>query len=103
MTFDEIEDWKKDYLRGLQEAIGRSQFYPEEARRRRETGTVKVGFVLLRDGRIARIHLRRSSGSLLLDEAAQEALRRLGRYKPIPPAFGRSRWEMAVPIRYDLR
>ncbi len=94
---------RKAFLRGLQQAISRYQFFPEEAARRRQTGTALVAFVLEGDGAITGIHVRRSSGSALLDEAAQETLRRLGRYRPIPLEFGRSRWEMAVPVVYELK
>jgi protein TonB len=61
-----------------------------------------VAFVLEDDGTIVGIHLERSSGSTLIDEAALATLRRLGRYRPIPPEFGRSRWEMKIPIRYEF-
>jgi len=30
-------------------------------------------------------------------------VRRLGRYKPIPPALGRSSWTVRVPISFSLR
>jgi protein TonB len=94
---------KKAYLNGLKPAIAAHQFFPEEAKRRRESGTVVVGFVLEQDGRITGIHLRRSSGSALIDQAAQDSLRRLGRYKPIPWQFGIRTWNLSVPIVYDLR
>jgi len=99
---EEVKADRKAFLRGLRQAISRYQFFPEEAARRRETGTALVGFVLESDGSITGIHLQRSSGSPLLDETARETLRRLGHYKPIPPELGRSHWKMAVPIAYEL-
>ncbi|WP_296651223.1 energy transducer TonB [Paraburkholderia sp.] len=48
--------------------------YPEAARRRGETGTALVRFVVDTDGHIQHAQLKRSSGSPRLDEAALGAL-----------------------------
>lgn len=92
-----------EYLRGLQQAIARNRFYPPEARGSEVKGTVVVGFTLQGDGRLADIRLVKGSGHEVLDRAALETLRRLGTYKAIPAALGRSRWPVRVPIAFDLR
>jgi protein TonB len=48
--------------------------YPEIARRRGETGTAVVRFVVDTDGRIKSVRLQRSSGYSRLDDAALDAL-----------------------------
>lgn len=91
------------YLAELQRAIARHQRYPDDARRRRKTGVVTLAFVLQGDGRIRQVQVQGSAGDSSLDAAALQALKRLDRFKPIPPAIGRQTWAMRVPIRFDLR
>lgn len=90
------------YLAGLRRAIAKKRRYPAGARRRGDTGVATVSFVLAKNGRISGTRVDKSSGSRALDEAAVETLRRLGRYKPIPEALGRTRWPLRVPIRFAL-
>lgn len=94
---------EKQYLAGLQRAIAKKRRYPSHARRRGETGVVRVSFVLAQSGRISGARVDKSSGSGTLDKAALETLKRLGRYKPIPKAIGRTRWRLRVPIRFALK
>jgi protein TonB len=49
------------------------------------------------------VSIAKSSGDSALDQAAMQALQRLGRFKPIPVSIGRASWSMRVPIRFDLR
>jgi periplasmic protein TonB len=90
------------YLEGLGRAVAAHKFFPETARRQRLEGQVIVEFVLEGSGRIARIRVRRGSGHELLDQAALQVLQELGHYEPIPHEFGRTRWELSVPIRFSL-
>jgi protein TonB len=91
------------YLAELQRAISRNRYYPKKARRNKLEGKVTVTFVLRKDGRLTSIGLARGSGHSALDEAALQTLRRLGRFKPIPDAIGRSQWKLRIPINYALR
>lgn len=94
---------ERAYLGELQRAIARHQRYPEDARRRRVTGATTLAFVVQASGRIAELQVARSSGDPSLDQAAVQAVKRLGSFKPIPPSIGRSSWPMRVPIEFDLR
>ncbi|EXJ16207.1 energy transducer TonB [Imhoffiella purpurea] len=94
---------ERAYLAALQRAIARQQRYPTSARRRQQTGVATVAFVLQADGRIGGIRIAKGSGHGSLDQASLDALRRLGRFKPIPPEVGRTSWPLRVPIRFDLR
>lgn len=91
------------YLAELQRAIKRQQRYPEAARHRGAAGTTTLTFVLQADGRIDRVQVARSAGDTELDQAAVEAINRLGRFKPIPSVIGRDSWTLRIPIRFDLR
>ncbi|MBK5966157.1 hypothetical protein CCR95_19245 [Thiocystis minor] len=94
---------EQDYLTALRQAIARHQNYPVESRRREQTGIATVAFVIRADGRIDRVQLAQGSGQPALDRAALDALRRLGRFKPIPTSLGRQSWPLRVPIRFDLK
>lgn len=91
------------YLAELQRAIKRQQRYPEAARDRGAAGTATLTFVLQADGRIDRVQVAKSAGDSELDQAAVQAINRLGRFKPIPSVIGRGSWTLRIPIRFDLR
>jgi protein TonB len=93
---------EKQYLAGLRRAIAKKRHYPTRALQTGKTGVATVYFVLDQQGRIRDARLDKSSGSSALDQAAVETLRRLARYKPIPEALGRARWQLRVPIRFAL-
>lgn len=94
---------ERAYLTALQRAIARHQRYPAGARRHGQTGVATLSFVIEADGRIGQIRLAQSSGHASLDQAALQALARLGRFDPIPKSIGRSRWSLRIPIRFDLK
>ncbi|MBK1656057.1 hypothetical protein CKO29_15325 [Allochromatium vinosum] len=94
---------ERAYLTALQRAIARHQHYPAGARRHGQTGVATLAFVIEADGRIGQIRLAQSSGHASLDQAALQALARLGRFDPIPKSIGRSRWSLRIPIRFDLK
>ena len=94
---------ERAYLAALQAAIAARQQYPAEARRSGRVGTVTVAFVILSDGRITQMRIAKGSGVPSLDSAALDALRRLGRFRPIPSTLGRASLALRVPVRFDLR
>ncbi|MBK1718439.1 energy transducer TonB [Thiocystis violacea] len=94
---------ERDYLNALQGAIARHQQYPMNARRQQQSGVATLAFVIRADGGIGQIRVAKSSGHSALDQAALQAMYRLGRFKPIPKSFGRQSWPLRVPIRFDLK
>lgn len=77
--------------RRIQEAL----VYPALARRRALEGESEVAFEIAPGGRPDAIELVRSSGSVLLDRAAQRAVQDAA---PLPPVLGRLR----IPVRFVL-
>jgi len=90
------------YKSALQAEIARHRHYPHIARRMRHEGTVEVGFVVLADGRLTAIEVLKSSGHRLLDEAAVQAVREVGQFRPIPAELARTRWPLSVPLNFRL-
>jgi TonB family protein len=70
--------------------------YPLEARERSESGETWVAFMITPEGMPLGITVSRSSGFATLDRAAEEAVRRAGKF---PLVYGRVR----IPVRFKLR
>ncbi len=74
--------------------------YPDEARRDGTEGRVIVRFTVDRSGMVTSVALVSSSGSTVLDEAAQALLR--GAHLPSPSAPAQDQLTVTLPVRYSL-
>ncbi|WP_454618890.1 energy transducer TonB [Bradyrhizobium cenepequi] len=83
----------------LMQHIERFQRYPGAARRAHLEGTVKLAFVMDRDGKIVDAWVRSSSGQSVLDREAVEALRRA---EPLPsiPSELPGRLSVLLPVSF---
>jgi periplasmic protein TonB len=68
-------------LAGLQAYISRNTMYPEEAMRRRISGTVIVRFCIEADGTVSKIALSKAINPVL-DSVSVQAIRRMPRWRP---------------------
>ncbi len=86
-----------DY-RYIRDAIMQNVHYPDEAIRLGIEGKVLVSFIVLENGRTSEVKIVGSSGSLLLDRSAKEAVAttRIGRKVPY-------RVVVHLPITYKLK
>ncbi|MEW6386375.1 MAG: TonB family protein [Thermodesulfobacteriota bacterium] len=91
------------YLAQVRRLLEQHKNYPSLARRRHQQGVVVLSFTIGAGGQIESAGLRKSSGHMLLDQAAQETLRRVQRFPPLPPALGRTRLTIQVPLAFHLR
>jgi protein TonB len=53
-----------------------------------------VGFSIQRNGLIANVALAKSSGNLLIDQAAERAVRAAGRFPPLPPQYSQGQLDI---------
>jgi protein TonB len=90
------------YLRALRGRIQGSLRYPAAARRRGLSGTVHLELDIEASGAIARVSLARSSSHRVLDEAALEAVRGLGRV-PFPLDVRPRQLRVRLPVVFQLR
>jgi protein TonB len=102
-TPDERDQIRLEYQSALAEAIEREKFYPSLARRLNQEGMIRVGFTVLADGRITNIHLVEPSAATALNQGAIEAIKRVGQFKPIPPALGMQSMDLNISLIYKLR
>jgi protein TonB len=90
------------YLALLRRRIHESLTYPSTARRRSMTGTVQVELDILPTGRVDRVSLASSSSHRVLDEAALDAVRAIGRV-PFPPNVRPRHLRVRLPVVFELR
>jgi protein TonB len=91
-----------DFKSRLRIAIESLKEYPARARARGQSGIVKVGFTLKKDGMIVGIHLSERSEYDILNHAAVDTLVRLGHYKAIPDDVAMGDLSFVVPLNFKL-
>ena len=102
LTDEEVGEIRDGYLTGIYRAIEECKRYPRSARRMQQEGVVEVAFTILADGAIGEVRISKASGYSLIDKAALEAVNNIGQLDPIPEALEMERWELILPIRYEL-
>jgi periplasmic protein TonB len=90
------------YLAGIRRRIQESLEYPQAARRRGIKGTVQLEILIKADGAISGVSVAGSSSHPLLDEAALEAVRSLGR-QPFPAGLLPRPLRVRLPVVFDLK
>lgn len=83
-------------LRRAQASLNRHLYYPPEAVAQGMEGEVILLLTLDETGQLAAVDIARSSGHVLLDQAALDAARRIGR---LPG----SRRQMLFPVSFRLK
>lgn len=82
-------------LETIRERVQDAVVYPHTARERGIEGTARIQFRIAPDGRAAEIATVASSGSALLDSAAEQAARNA---RTLPQLYG---W-VRIPVRFEL-
>lgn len=90
------------YLAGVRRRIQESLQYPRAARRRGVKGTVHLEILIKPDGAISGVAVAASSSHSLLDDAALEAVRGLGR-QPFPAGLLPRPLRVRLPVVFDLK
>jgi protein TonB len=93
---------KEIYIAEIRSKIEANKSYPLISRRMGQTGIVIVAFTLLKDGSIMDLHVHKSSRFDRLDASAVEAVRKVGRFNPIPSEVGESQMDINVPVKFYL-
>ena len=82
-----VDQWRQRI-----EKIG-TQYFPEEARRRKLYGSLVMTVHIKADGSVEKVEIDRSSGVRLLDSAARRAVDLAGPFPPFPAAV-RKDWDI---------
>ena len=91
-----------DYLERLKRHLARHRDYPRAAINARQEGTVQFSIVIAADGRVLGARIERSSGHVLLDEAALAMVQRANPVPPLPPEMGLAQAEVVLPSTFTL-
>jgi protein TonB len=82
--------------------LERRKRYPAAATRGRVQGVATVAFEIDRSGKLLSFQLVSSSGHVILDEEAQDLLRRIGTFPPLPVEISSATLSVSVPIRFSF-
>lgn len=93
---------KADYYTKLQAWLNAHKHYPTEARHQGWEGVTELEFVVQPDGHVAWSRLARSSGYLMLDDAATRLLDDAQPLPVPPPELDARGRHVRVPISYRL-
>lgn len=95
---NEIENYKVY----LEDTIRSNKKYPTKARRMRHQGSVKVRFVIDKNGKIMEYEIVRPSGFSTLDKATLSLFKRVDSFDAPPEAL-ETPYEFTIPLVYKLR
>jgi TonB family protein len=89
------------YLEAVRRRIQESLTYPEAARRRSVTGVVKIEITVQPNGKIGEATIVMSSSHPVLDDAALDTVRSLGRV-PFPPGIRPRTLRAVLPVVFEI-
>jgi periplasmic protein TonB len=93
-------DIRSEYHAELRARIDENKYYPPLSRRLGQKGTVIVAFTLLEDGNIVNVRIDTPSNFERLNESALDAVKKVGRFKPIPLELRESKMDIKVPVKF---
>lgn len=102
VSLEEMQNIKDIYLTNFRKTIEQKKVYPVNAKRLRQSGTVKVKLTLLHDGTIKNVHIMESSSFKLLDDATLKVLQEIAKIAPFPKELRDTEMQIVIPIEYKL-
>jgi TonB family protein len=91
-----------DYFLEIKKRIEAHLVYPQEAARQNQSGQLMLEFVVKKDGTVAIVELRRSSGVGILDRYSLNTIRLSSPFPPIPERMGMERVVISASFTYVL-
>lgn len=77
--------------------------YPRSARRKRQQGRVVLAIRIDRHGRIRHVHIKKSCGNRVLDQAALASITEVERVPPPPAFLTQEQHTLYMPVQYRIR
>lgn len=103
MATGSVSDTPPRYRDELRAWLARHKHYPQQARRRRQQGTVVLYFVITRGGHLVSWQIRKSSGHPLLDQAVVHMIKSANPLPALPSSVHMQRLALTVPVTFKLR
>lgn len=95
-----VTDALSVYKAELRSVIDKNKFYPTMSKRLGHTGTVVVAFTLMSDGAITDVRVDSPSKYEGLNHSAVDAVKKIGKFKPIPKELGMAKMDVKVPVKF---
>ena len=102
IPLDTPEPRYQDYFNKIRERIKAKWIYPREAGDRGIEGELLIEFHIAKDGRVAFIELRNSSGTAILDDAALTAVKLAQPFPPVPDEIAKQTLAINGQFRYQI-
>ncbi len=102
IPLDTPEPRYQDYFNKIRERIKAKWIYPREAGERGIEGELLIEFHIAKDGRVAFIELRNSSGTAILDDAALTAVKLAQPFPPVPDEIAKRTLAINGQFRYQI-
>jgi protein TonB len=91
-----------DYLERVRQALAKHKRYPEQARKLKQVGTVRISLHLARDGTVLGAQIATGSGFPLLDEAAVQMARDASPVPRVPDDVDGETVKIALPVTFEI-
>lgn len=102
IPLDTPEPKYQDYFNKVRERIKSKWVYPRPAGDRGIEGELLIEFHIAKDGRLAFIELRHSSGTAILDDAALTAVKLAQPFPPVPDDIAKQTLAINGQFRYQI-
>jgi protein TonB len=102
IPLDTPEPRYQDYFNKVRERIKSKWVYPRQAGDRGIEGELLIEFHIAKDGRLAFIELRHSSGTAILDDAAMTAVKLAQPFPPVPDEIAKQTLPINGQFRYQI-
>ena len=102
IPLDTPEPKYQDYFNKIRERIKANWIYPRQAGERGIEGELLIEFHISKDGRVAYIQLRHSSGTAILDDAALTAVKLAQPFPPVPDEIAKQTLAINGQFKYQI-
>lgn len=90
----------QNYIKAIQAKIINAVYYPKEARDAGWQGILKLSLLISSDGSLKNMSVAQSSGYKILDDAGQEAVKKITPFSPLPTQLNLEELRIEIPIVY---
>ena len=95
-------DILQSFARSVRKKIQASKKYPIAAQTAGIEGRTGVRLTILKDGRLQKVEVAKSSGYEILDKAALQSVREAAPFPPIPEKARREEIQMSVTLIFKI-
>jgi TonB family protein len=103
LSSEELSELWTGYTTKVRQMIARAKIYPSVARDKGQQGKIDLSFKLGKNGGVLKLLVEHSSGHVMLDEAARDAVENAGPFPPIPEKLNKQYVLLKLPVSFILR